>query len=103
MQKYARKHKFLFQKKRLEAQKKRQLERMENSQPNKTAADVSIFDLMSKMPAPPVKVAKITEEQKQRWLPAMASGDLIGAIAMTEPGAGSDLQGVKTTAGEFCG
>ena len=44
-----------------------------------------------------------TEEQKQRWLPAMASGDLIGAIAMTEPGAGSDLQGVKTTAGEFCG
>jgi len=39
-----------------------------------------------------------TDEQKQRWLPRMASGELIGAIAMTEPGAGSDLQGVKTTA-----
>ena len=39
-----------------------------------------------------------TDEQKQRWLPGMAAGELIGAIAMTEPGAGSDLQGVKTTA-----
>ncbi|KAF0961291.1 acyl-CoA dehydrogenase family protein [Rhodococcus sp. T7] len=39
-----------------------------------------------------------TDEQKQRWLPGMAAGKLIGAIAMTEPGAGSDLQGVKTTA-----
>ncbi|QKT09423.1 acyl-CoA dehydrogenase family protein [Rhodococcus sp. W8901] len=39
-----------------------------------------------------------TEEQKRRWLPGMAAGDLIGAIAMTEPGAGSDLQGVKTSA-----
>ena len=39
-----------------------------------------------------------TEEQKQRWLPKMATGELVGAIAMTEPGAGSDLQGVKTTA-----
>lgn len=39
-----------------------------------------------------------TDEQKQRLLPGMAAGELIGAIAMTEPGAGSDLQGVKTTA-----
>jgi acyl-CoA dehydrogenase len=39
-----------------------------------------------------------TEEQKQRWLPRLATGELVGAIAMTEPGAGSDLQGVKTTA-----
>ncbi|MCI5078202.1 acyl-CoA dehydrogenase family protein [Oricola sp.] len=39
-----------------------------------------------------------SEEQKQRWLPKLASGELIGAIAMTEPGAGSDLQGVKTSA-----
>ncbi|RFC67133.1 MULTISPECIES: acyl-CoA dehydrogenase family protein [Mesorhizobium] len=39
-----------------------------------------------------------SEEQKQRWLPRMATGELIGAIAMTEPGAGSDLQGVKTRA-----
>jgi acyl-CoA dehydrogenase len=39
-----------------------------------------------------------TEEQRQRWLPKMATGELIGAIAMSEPGAGSDLQGLKTTA-----
>ncbi|RRQ26610.1 acyl-CoA dehydrogenase [Rhodococcus sp. Eu-32] len=39
-----------------------------------------------------------TDEQRQRWLPGMASGDLIGAIAMTEPGTGSDLQAIKTTA-----
>ena len=39
-----------------------------------------------------------SEEQKKRWLPGMASGEWIGAIAMTEPGAGSDLQGVRTTA-----
>jgi acyl-CoA dehydrogenase len=39
-----------------------------------------------------------SEEQKRRWLPGLCSGELVGAIAMTEPGAGSDLQGVKTTA-----
>ena len=39
-----------------------------------------------------------TEEQKQRWLPRMATGKLVGAIAMTEAGAGSDLQAVKTRA-----
>lgn len=39
-----------------------------------------------------------TEEQKQRWLPGMASGKTITAIAMTEPGTGSDLQAVKTRA-----
>jgi acyl-CoA dehydrogenase len=39
-----------------------------------------------------------TEEQKQRWLPRLATGELVGAIAMTEPGAGSDLQGIQTTA-----
>jgi acyl-CoA dehydrogenase len=39
-----------------------------------------------------------TEAQKQRWLPRMASGELIGAIAMTEPGAGSDLKGIRTRA-----
>jgi len=39
-----------------------------------------------------------TEEQKKRWLPRLATGELVGAIAMTEPGTGSDLQGVKTTA-----
>ncbi len=39
-----------------------------------------------------------TDEQKARWLPPMATGECIGAIAMTEPGAGSDLQGIRTTA-----
>ncbi|WP_346296555.1 acyl-CoA dehydrogenase family protein [Rhodopseudomonas sp. P1] len=39
-----------------------------------------------------------SEEQKRRWLPGMARGELIGAIAMTEPGTGSDLQSVRTTA-----
>jgi acyl-CoA dehydrogenase len=39
-----------------------------------------------------------SDEQKQRFLPRMATGEIIGAIAMSEPAAGSDLQGVKTTA-----
>jgi acyl-CoA dehydrogenase len=38
------------------------------------------------------------EEQKKEWLPKMARGELVGAIAMTEPGTGSDLQAVRTTA-----
>jgi alkylation response protein AidB-like acyl-CoA dehydrogenase len=39
-----------------------------------------------------------TEEQKRRWLPGFCSGELVTAIAMSEPGAGSDLQGMATTA-----
>jgi alkylation response protein AidB-like acyl-CoA dehydrogenase len=39
-----------------------------------------------------------TPEQKERWLPGYCSGESIAAIAMTEPGAGSDLQGIRTTA-----
>ncbi|MBD3646273.1 MAG: acyl-CoA dehydrogenase family protein, partial [Pseudomonadales bacterium] len=39
-----------------------------------------------------------SEEQKQRWLPKMVTGEVVGAIGMSEPGAGSDLQGMKTTA-----
>ena len=39
-----------------------------------------------------------TEEQKKKWLPKLATGELIGAIAMSEPGTGSDLQGVRTSA-----
>ena len=39
-----------------------------------------------------------SEEQKRKWLPALAHGELVGAIAMTEPSAGSDLQAIKTTA-----
>jgi alkylation response protein AidB-like acyl-CoA dehydrogenase len=43
-------------------------------------------------------VAYGSEEQKRHWLPRMVSGETVTAIAMTEPGAGSDLQGIKTTA-----
>ncbi|BDC71956.1 acyl-CoA dehydrogenase [Prescottella equi] len=39
-----------------------------------------------------------TEEQKRTWLPGMASGEILGAIGMTEPGAGSDLKAIRTTA-----
>ncbi len=39
-----------------------------------------------------------TDEQKQRWLPGIAAGELVTAIAMTEPGTGSDLSGIRTTA-----
>jgi alkylation response protein AidB-like acyl-CoA dehydrogenase len=38
------------------------------------------------------------DNQRQRWLPGFASGTIIGALAMTEPGAGSDLRGIRTTA-----
>ncbi len=39
-----------------------------------------------------------TEAQKQQWLPRMVSGEAVGALAMTEPGAGSDVQGIRTNA-----
>src|SRR5882757_2856693 len=39
-----------------------------------------------------------SEEQKRKWLPPMARGELVASIAMTEPGAGSDLQGIRTSA-----
>lgn len=46
----------------------------------------------------PYIVEFATEEQKRRWIPKMASGEMIGAMAMTEPGAGSDLAAIRTTA-----
>jgi alkylation response protein AidB-like acyl-CoA dehydrogenase len=46
----------------------------------------------------PYLTSLATEEQRERWLPGFCSGELISAIAMTEPGAGSDLQGIRTTA-----
>jgi alkylation response protein AidB-like acyl-CoA dehydrogenase len=46
----------------------------------------------------PYLVSMGTEEQKARWLPGIASGETIAAIAMTEPGTGSDLAGIATTA-----
>jgi acyl-CoA dehydrogenase len=48
--------------------------------------------------AVPYLVHMGTQEQKSKWLPRMATGEVVGALAMTEPGAGSDLRGIKTTA-----
>jgi len=55
------------------------------------------FNLHSDIVAPYIH-AYGNDEQKARWLPAMARGEVIGAIAMTEPGTGSDLKAVRTTA-----
>ncbi|WP_194903685.1 acyl-CoA dehydrogenase family protein [Catenulispora rubra] len=46
----------------------------------------------------PYFLAYVNEGQRQRWFPGLASGDLLTAIAMTEPGTGSDLAGIRTTA-----
>ncbi|NME79765.1 acyl-CoA dehydrogenase family protein [Rhodococcus sp. 105337] len=46
----------------------------------------------------PYLLALTNDEQKKRWLPGFCSGEIITAIAMTEPGTGSDLQGIKTRA-----
>ena len=46
----------------------------------------------------PYLLGLANEEQKRRWLPGFCSGEIITAIAMTEPGTGSDLQGIKTRA-----
>jgi alkylation response protein AidB-like acyl-CoA dehydrogenase len=46
----------------------------------------------------PYLINLTTDEQKQRWLPGFTSGEIITAIAMSEPGAGSDLQGLQTHA-----
>ena len=55
------------------------------------------FSLHSEIVAPYI-LRYGSEEQKRRYLPKMATGEFIGAIAMTEPGTGSDLQGVRTSA-----
>ncbi|MBN9155451.1 MAG: acyl-CoA dehydrogenase family protein [Microbacterium sp.] len=48
--------------------------------------------------AVPYLVHMGTQAQKEKWLPRMATGEILGALAMSEPGAGSDLRGIKTTA-----
>jgi alkylation response protein AidB-like acyl-CoA dehydrogenase len=55
------------------------------------------FPLFNDMIAPYL-AASANDEQKKRWFPGLCSGELIAAIAMTEPGAGSDLQGIRSTA-----
>ncbi|MDD0974661.1 acyl-CoA dehydrogenase family protein [Pseudomonas fontis] len=55
------------------------------------------FSIHSDMVAPYI-LGLGSDAQKARWLPAMASGEVIGAIAMTEPGAGSDLKAIRTRA-----
>ncbi len=61
------------------------------------AATAACFGIHADV-CPPYLVDLGTEEQKQRWLPGMASGELICAIGMTEPSGGSDLAALKTTA-----
>ena len=63
----------------------------------RTGASGLGFPLHSDIVAPYIN-AYGSKAQKDRWLPKMAVGELIGAIAMTEPGAGSDLKSVRTTA-----
>ena len=63
----------------------------------RTNATALGFPLHSDIVAPYINTYGSTA-QKDRWLPKMAAGELIGAIAMTEPGAGSDLKSVRTTA-----
>ena len=55
------------------------------------------FTLFNDMIAP-YFAASASDEQRRRWFPGLCSGETIAAIAMTEPGAGSDLQGIRTTA-----
>ena len=63
----------------------------------RTNATALGFPLHSDIVAPYI-YAYGNQEQHDRWLPKMAAGEMIGAIAMTEPGAGSDLKSVRTTA-----
>lgn len=63
----------------------------------RTNATALGFPLHSDIVAPYI-YAYGNKEQRDRWLPRMAAGEMIGAIAMTEPGAGSDLKSVRTTA-----
>jgi acyl-CoA dehydrogenase len=63
----------------------------------KVRASGVMFGLHSDIVAPYIE-EYASDEMKQKWLPGMAAGTTIGAIAMTEPGTGSDLQGIQTKA-----
>ena len=70
---------------------------MFNEEVNRAGLSGLGFGVHSDIIAP--YIARIgNEEQKQKWLPKVCSGEYILAIAMTEPGTGSDLQAVRTTA-----
>ena len=64
---------------------------------SRAGATGPIFYLHSDIVAPYL-VQYGTQAQKQRWLPGMVRGEIIGAIGMTEPGAGSDVAGMRTRA-----
>jgi alkylation response protein AidB-like acyl-CoA dehydrogenase len=63
----------------------------------KFGSGVPAFTLQNDILAPYL-LSLGSEEQKRRWLPGFASGELIAAVAMSEPGAGSDLAGIRTSA-----
>ncbi|MFJ9543963.1 acyl-CoA dehydrogenase family protein [Streptomyces sp. NPDC101225] len=67
-----------------------------------TASLASSFSLQDDIVMPYI-ISLGTDEQRRRWLPGMNAGELIGAIAMTEPGTGSDLRGIRTTATKVAG
>ncbi|MET7770903.1 acyl-CoA dehydrogenase family protein [Nocardia sp. NPDC005366] len=63
----------------------------------RASSDGPAFTLQNDVLAP-YMLELTNDEQKARWLPAFARGELVAAVAMTEPGAGSDLQGIRTSA-----
>jgi alkylation response protein AidB-like acyl-CoA dehydrogenase len=68
-----------------------------NEEMTRRGAYGASYPLFNDMIAPYLRTAA-TDEQKERWFPGLCSGELVAAIAMTEPEAGSDLQGIRTAA-----
>src|SRR3970282_126829 len=63
-----------------------------------TYGGVTLTGLVDPDPAPPYVLHYGNEEQKATWLPLMASGEVLTAIGVTEPDAGSDVASIRTTA-----